>query len=374
MANEDNARTTTEDGGFRIFVSYSHKDTELLGKLVGFLEDEGLVVLCDHDIAVGRPFTDAIKGLIAHAHVFMPLITANAQEGPWVHQETGFAMARNIPVLRVVTAGAVVPQDMAAQIQAVMVRDDLSDLAAKLSREAVRKLVLSQASSPVDVVRIGDWAEQRSSMLAEYANRVHELGHTGMLRQSGGLSSFCLPNKSIEHPVWSERDGDNVRGKTLHGHQRDERLALERHVRQKGCRLVIDPNIDFSGRGPKVRMTRLQTLLDFLEDMRKGDDKDRCQIVISASAQDSNVTILGDWFMAVSYLPGEKGYRQTLFNWHAPTALRSAEAFDQRFAEACEERGKNAEEATEETLAVIRKVIADDKAETGAEKERGNSI
>jgi hypothetical protein len=349
------------EANFRIFVSYSHDDEELCGKLITLLRKMGFHVLCDQDISVGRPFTDAIKGLIAHAHVFMPLITAEAEKRPWIHQETGYAMARGIPILPLVTEGAEARQDMAAQLQAIIVTDDLSNLEGKLREEHVRSLVLPQAPPPQDVVRVADWPEQRSAMLAEAANRVWALGHHAMLRQSGALSSFCLPDKEISDPVWSRRDGDNVRGDYLHSCQRDERKALERHVRQAGCRLIIFPYIDFSDRGSCVRLTRLSTLLEFLDDM----PAENCQVVLSDRPRDGNRTILGDWFVAESLVPGSQGYRQTVLNWHAPAALRAARDFDHTFAEACQARGKSEDDVTAEAVREIRRIIDEDRAKQG---------
>ena len=346
----------TTDSEIRVFLSYSHDDKNLFQVLKAFLEDKKLCVLCDRDISVGTPFTDAIKGLISHAHVFMPLITASAQKRPWVHQETGYAMAKSIPILPLVTTSADIPQAMVAQLQAIPVPDDLSNLEELLTVEHVRSLVVPQSPSPQDMVQVADWPEERASRLAECANRVRQLGHYARLRQCGAFSSFCLPDNDIQHVVWQKRDGNNVRGDYLHLCQRAERQALERHVAQAGCRLIIWPHIDLSKRGPDVRRVRLETLRQFLETM----PPDKCQVVVSQRARDGNVTILGDWFVAESLVPKAQGYRQTVFNWHAPTALRAAIEFDQTFDEICAERGMTASEATQDARADIERLIEQD--------------
>lgn len=340
-----------------MFLSYSHDDKNLFQVLKAFLEDKELCVLCDHDISVGTPFTDAIKGLISHAHVFMPLITASAQKRPWVHQETGYAMAKGIPILPLVTESADIPQAMVAQLQAIPVHDDLSNLEELLTVERVRSLVLPQAPSPQDMVQVADWPEERAARLAECANRVRQLGHYARLRQCGAFSSFCLPDNDIQHVVWQKRDGNNVRGDYLHICQRAERQALERHAVQAGCRLIIWPHIDLSKRGSDVRRVRLETLQQFLEKM----PSDKCQVVVSQRARDGNVTILGDWFVAESLVPKAQGYRQTVFNWHAPTALRAAVEFDQTFDEICAERGMTESEATQDARADIERLIEQDR-------------
>ena len=96
---------------YRVFISYSHDDHDIFERLKTALEARPfkLLVLSDRNIGAGSPFTDAIKGLIIHAHLFIPLITKNSKKRPWVHQETGFAMAHNIPILPIVLKGAGVP-------------------------------------------------------------------------------------------------------------------------------------------------------------------------------------------------------------------------------------------------------------------------
>ena len=55
---------------FRIFVSYASEDRPLAIKLVEALRILKLNAMCDMDIHLGTPFTDAIKGLISNAQYF----------------------------------------------------------------------------------------------------------------------------------------------------------------------------------------------------------------------------------------------------------------------------------------------------------------
>ncbi len=74
---------------FRIFISYSRVDRELAGKLVKSLKNGKLDPLWDEDIQAGTRLSEEIKGMIAHSHIFMPLLTDKSQNSPWVHQESG---------------------------------------------------------------------------------------------------------------------------------------------------------------------------------------------------------------------------------------------------------------------------------------------
>lgn len=110
---------------FRIFISYSHEDKQLALIASEALTNLGYYPLWDTHIHPGTAFSDAIKGLIHHAHIFMPLVTVSATQKPWVHQETGYAMALGIPILPV--AVDAVPGQMAADLLALVVNNDFSD-------------------------------------------------------------------------------------------------------------------------------------------------------------------------------------------------------------------------------------------------------
>src|SRR5579863_589825 len=105
--------------GFRVFISYSHDDAHLAGRLVTTLRSIGLNNIWDKDIHPGRSFVQEIKGFIEHVHLFMPLITVHSQNRPWIHEEIGFATALNVPVLPI--AIGEFPQEMIASLHAISV-------------------------------------------------------------------------------------------------------------------------------------------------------------------------------------------------------------------------------------------------------------
>lgn len=290
---------------FRVFVSYSHEDRSLAEQAVKVLRKIGLEPIWDQDIRPGAPFSDAIRGLISHAHIFMPIITKNSQERPWVHQETGYAMAINIPVLPI--AVSTLPQEMTAQLQAIIVKEDFSDLFERLQEVNIEQVVIPPPDRPASIVEVADWPETRTELIAQYANRVVELRAYGYLRHRGALSSFCLPDKDVNDPVWKRRDGEKLRSHYYHMLQREERRALEVHARARGCSLIIDPSIhfDITKLGPLAIKTRLETLLEFLQSIPDEQSKPDplVRVVISPRARGANTLIVGDWFVAESMVP-----------------------------------------------------------------------
>jgi hypothetical protein len=320
---------------YRVFVSYSHEDQTKFDTLLETLTDDfKLEVLSDRNIGAGTPFTDAIKGLISHAHLFIPLITQNANLKPWVHQETGFAMARDIPILPIVVEDAGMPTEMIAQLQAIKVKSDLSDLADRLRDTPVESLIFPKPAPPCEMVKIAEWPEQRTQWLTEYANRVKDLKYAGKFRQRGALSSFCIPDADISDEIWQRREGDQRRSDYYRHLQREERRALEWHATRAGCKLIVDPSLEFKNRSLDQTLARLETLLAFLESAKDYP----VEIVLSPLAREGSLTLVGDWFVAESLVPRPGGYLQTIFNWHAPTVSRWVQRFDELFHDLCQKQ------------------------------------
>lgn len=343
---------------FRVFISYSHGDSKLAKQVAVVLEGMELKPVLDKDIPAGRPFSDAIKRQIANAHLFMPLISENSQQRPWVHQETGYAMANNIPVLPV--AFGKIPGEMIAQLQAISVglnpadEFDETDLTEQLNRINIEQLVLSPPANAVAIMEVADYPEERTEMMARYAKRVIELGSYVRLRQRGALSSFSIPNRVLSDPVWKVDEDSSTYYLNL---LRNERIALEQHARQSGCSLMLDPEAAMARMGkdnPTRMRARLSTLLEFLESM----PDDKVQVVIIRRPQGGNVTILGDWFVAESQARRGAGYRQTVFRWHAPTVLSELRKFDQEFDEYHRQSGLEPNTSRRAAIAKIEEVIA----------------
>src|SRR4051812_17302682 len=102
---------------FRIFISYSHEDKKAVEGIDIVLRREGLTPVWDKEVKPGTSFTDSIKRQISTAHLFMPLLTRGSQDRPWVHQEIGFAIGIDVPVLPI--ALDQLPGEMVAAIQAL---------------------------------------------------------------------------------------------------------------------------------------------------------------------------------------------------------------------------------------------------------------
>ena len=263
---------------YRVFISYAHADRSLVEALDAILAASNLVPLWDKDITPGNPFTQEIKDLIARAHIFMPLITENSYTRPWVHQETGFAIALDIPILPLSVDAA--PSEMISQVQAISVDGDLSDLADQLTQIDLEKLVVPKPNRPLGTFYVADLPEDRTESMIRYANWVMEIGEYAPLRLQARYSVFAIPDEAIDHPLWSQREGDARRSDHLRSLQRGERQILERHARMAGCRLIIDPTAStLSEQGSMAQAARQRALLDFL----KGMPPEKVEVVMSTT-------------------------------------------------------------------------------------------
>jgi len=363
-----------EESKLRVFISYSHEDSEVVKIIAKMLEGNGLRPMWDENFAFGIGFHDQIKSYIAHAHVFLPVITESSSG--WVHQEIGYATALNIPVLPVVIVDErlpeevvekLLPQGMIERLLAVRVDRDLSGLGERLTLEALESLLHRYRDSAPALFECAQLTQDRAVMLAAYAHDVLDMKMVGRVRQRGALSSFHIPRHHLEHEFWLKRYGERGLEPFHCERLRGERKALDEHARKAGCRIIIDPTLEYGMYGPAARKVRLQSLLEFLapnEFLTPGTvadlPVDDVQVAINpAMSNKENVIIVGNFYyaQAMSGAIG-KGYRQTIFTRHAPTMAAEIKAFDEKFDWLIAKAGWTAASSRERAGQHLREIIA----------------
>lgn len=350
---------------YRVFISYSHKDVELIQRLTTILRGNDLDPMWDRDLRFGEAFGEQIKNYIAHAHVFLPVLTADTSARRWVHQEIGYATALGIPVVPVVVGKVTGDREMLQSVHALEVRiDDLEPLRHALTPRAVRTLIERNEDSRVALYACADFPEARASMLARYCEDVLALGRRALVRQKGGFSSFHIPTQTIKHHLWRIRYGRVERSQEHCRLQRQERIALQKHADRAGCRLIVNPLLDFRAYGPRARLSRLECLLQFLGSMSDA----KCQVATWTGMDHSeSVTILGDWFLAKSASARVgQGYFQTIFTRHAPTVIEAREQFDEQFFELIREAGIRPRDSRRHAIRIVRREIMKLRARVGS--------
>jgi hypothetical protein len=313
---------------YRVFISYSHADKTFADRIVRILEENLLTAIYDRHIQVGHRFDEDIKKYIAMSHVFVPILTEASSKRGWVHEEIGYAMALNIPVLPIVIEDQQ-PEMMLQMIQSVVIDKDLKDAKEKLSHQIFEDLLYDCKQEQCTYLCCRQ-VEERALYMANYADDIRKLGFHALLRQMGGLSTFQLPNEEISSRIWDERYYPNAKNEHHCERQLLERRALGKHAEVAGCKLIINPAIINSKKFSKTaRVARLRTFRDFLVDM--SDDK--VEVVIDTNlAFNESVTLLGDWFAAESYFRLEtQGFKYTMFTRYAPGIRGKIEVFDNEF-------------------------------------------
>jgi hypothetical protein len=313
----------------RVFLSYSRKDCESIEFIGAVLREIGLAPVWDRDIRPGTPFTDAIKSQIATAHLFMPVLTPSTRESPWVHQEIGFAIGIDVPVLPIALGS--LPGEMLSGIQALSVKEDLSDLLSKLRVVDFQALVLPHKFEP-ELERLGvssqiaDSPEERARTLVDYAQAAPE---SGRVRQRVIFSSFSLPNADPFDPSWDAIDSPRRRSEFYRRVLRREREVLEVHARQSGCSLLLHP-FSTSPSDSSAQQARIRLLIRFLASV----PENMITVAVTKEEMRDSLTLVGDWFGARASPPrAQSDYRQTFFCRHGPTVLRWVRDFDRKLDE-----------------------------------------
>jgi hypothetical protein len=318
----------------RVFISYSHQDKELVNKIIGILDKNVLEPLWTEKLSGGSGFDEQIRIFIEHAHVFMPVITKSSLARGWVHQEIGYALGRHIPVFPVTTQN-VTPGGMLQMIQATKLNmDDLNEVKKKLSVKFFEALLLHEKKAPL--WELAQFEEERAVLMKEYSTKAHNADYLGIVRQKGGLSSFHIPDSYVWHKQWLNRYVPDKKSLYHKKVQREERQALESHARIEGCKLIISPSYVTINRSKISIISRITSLIEFLEIMP--DDKAVIAIQDSPSVHES-ITIVGDLFLAESTtFRNQEGFTNTFFTRNASEITRRIKDFDDEMEDLLRER------------------------------------
>ena len=201
---EHHAAEPLEDHRLRVFISFSHEDSEKVQIIAEVIENNGMDAIYDKKgLQVGTGFPAEITHFISHAHIFLPLLTETSLERRWVQQEIGYAVASHVPTVPV--AINCEPGEFLYGIQAIQLKTlDKTELEERLTREALNTCLQKSPLSGT-LYECADTTEERAMLMAQYARAVTLMGNSGTVRQLGGLSSFHIPSKTIDDPLWQLR-------------------------------------------------------------------------------------------------------------------------------------------------------------------------
>ncbi|HUT94273.1 MAG TPA: toll/interleukin-1 receptor domain-containing protein [Thermoguttaceae bacterium] len=338
----------------RVFLSYcSEEKQEFEEPVEAALGKLGLAPISDGMLLVGeRAFSERLRSLIAHSHVFMPLMTKASEKRPWVNQEIGIAMGLTIPVVPLAIGTA--PSGVIMDVAGIRVKSDLSDLEEKLKRANLEKRVRSLGGSTGRMVEVVSGMPSRATEVVDSAQEGLDYGYRGRVRIWDRLSAFAAPSDETDHRKWKGLYGLVGRGDAYLEQVRRERLVLERHAKESGCDLIVAPCLEVPWTNAKARKVKLTSLLQFLRSM----PDDRVRVVCTKRARKRNKVLVGDWFVAESrFEKAGQGWRQTVFTRHAPTVWREVGDFDKEFQKLLAKSGQPPDQSRKAAMVMIEETI-----------------
>lgn len=185
-------------------------------------------------------------------------------------------------------------------------------------------------------MEVVDFTARRSEALVRYADTILHVHGACLVRQRGPISTFSLPVQPKDTDIWTQLGSEIRDNMELREGLRNERMALERHARKAGCRLLINPSI-LSRPNVLAAPARLTALIEFLNSI-KAENESRVAIFDGHFA-DGSLVAIGNRVMALSHTPLSIGYRQTLFTTHAPSILKEIMQFDEQLEAVLRQQG-----------------------------------
>lgn len=89
-----------------VFLSYSHKDMQIMRRVRDDLRAAGLTVWNDENLTPGTPsWKNAIEKAIENTGCLVVILSPDAKESEWIERELDYARACRVPILPVLAAG-----------------------------------------------------------------------------------------------------------------------------------------------------------------------------------------------------------------------------------------------------------------------------
>jgi hypothetical protein len=352
----------------RIFISYSHNDNKKVQKIINYFEKklEGrkqLEVLYDKKLTAGNEFSEGLKNFITFSHVFVPIISGASLESGWVHQEIGYAMALNIPVLPI-SIEERDPGGMIDRLHAVFWNQ--ANKKKEIFNLRLFQRLLDQKVNGKARFILAEHREERDRMIIDYAKQVLYLSTKsyGRVRNRGGLSVFAIPDKPIFHKIWKKFYGDQTTNMRIK-QGRAERKIMERHALKEGFSLIINPEIKYTDRPKSAKKARLKTLLKFLKKVnkknkkRKPDNQIKVRIAFDTTpSENEHLTIVGDYFLSQTLsAQAGSGLANTFFSRNALFVQSKALDFDEEMKIRLADLNIKPKESLKLALEIIPKFI-----------------
>ena len=144
----------------QVFISYSHKDKEYAHKLAEELKRRGIEAWIDGRIDYGTEWPKVIQKELDECGGFIVIMSNNAYESKWVHNEVARADRKQKPFFPLLLQGETWLQMEATQYADVR----NGELPPDKYFETIKKKIGIQSFQPLQATQDGKWARHRESV------------------------------------------------------------------------------------------------------------------------------------------------------------------------------------------------------------------
>ncbi|MCA9884620.1 MAG: toll/interleukin-1 receptor domain-containing protein [Anaerolineae bacterium] len=158
-----------------VFISYSHKDTEMMKIIRERLEDDGLIVWTDENLNWGTPsWVKSVEGAIRNASAMVVLLSPDSNASTWVDREISMAELLKIPIFPILIRGEDAESIPLRLVNYQYIRYDADDfseklkqLKANLKRTRTQAVAQAQAAETRSSATLRELADELQSDYAE---------------------------------------------------------------------------------------------------------------------------------------------------------------------------------------------------------------
>lgn len=193
-------------------------------------------------------------------------------------------------------------------------------------------------------------AKEMAISLGKKAKLIYEIKGGQVIRQKSINSTFSLPNRSLNDPIWKKWIKD------YHFELQQERFWIGKHLQDQYAKLIIMPfkETDYKIKNPEYAITRLRILKDFIE-----SNKDRIDIVTitDKEIETKSLAIIGESFYAESKTRDKQNKNWTNISFSSKNVLKKIEMFDEEFYEILNKKRLDIFSSREKSIKDINKEI-----------------
>lgn len=326
----------------RAFLSHCRSDVVLARLISHVLQENGVsCFVAERETEVGEEFDSRIIAEIHQSDVLLVLWSSNSRSAPWVNQEIGIALGRNIPVWPIAIERVGIDGAMFRKQGSYLCDNDNPYSEIARLAQAIGASLLDDGFEPqVDRYIIGKEERTRflTRLLSEENERLGKRGSTPKtytIRIQAAFSSISVS----EDPAYRIT---GYHSPDYHHALIEERRELERVLRWANARVILWPQRPYEDEFMQIR---IRSLLNYLRAVR---DPGRLRFVWG-SYTGGNQHIL-DRKVLIAGIKAQHavapGYEVTTVAYHGPTVSAAIEKFDRRFDQLweshCERCGRSA--------------------------------